>query len=223
MIALGLAGITGKMGQAIANLALQNPFFNVTQELGRSNWEEKIPAFFTYSHVVIDFTRPEATLYLLESNLIYKKPMVIGTTGLGQDVFNLMEKVAKVAPIFYAPNMSLGIALMGKLAALAAKTLGDEFDATLVDIHHKNKVDAPSGTALFLEKSVAPRPLDINSIRAGAVVGVHELSFFGGEEELCLTHRAYNRQVFAKGALKAAQWVVSQNPGLYSMDDLLTL
>ncbi len=196
--------------------------------------------------VIIDFTHPTATMILLQEALKFEKPMVIGTTGVSEEDKEKVRKAAKKIPIVFSPNMSVGMNVMFKLVADAAAALGEEYDAEVVEVHHRNKQDAPSGTALRLGEAIAfargtrlsrvgrfvrqgmigaraAGEIGIQSLRAGDVVGEHTVLFAGVGERIELTHHAHNRDNFARGALLAARWVVHQKPGLYTMMDVLNL
>jgi 4-hydroxy-tetrahydrodipicolinate reductase len=191
------------------------------------------------AEVLIEFTIPEATV----EHLSYSKPHVIGTTGLSEDQLQKVEEAARNVPTVLAPNMSVGVNLLhGIVRELSAK-LGDGYDIEVVETHHRNKKDAPSGTALFLARAAAEgreKDLDevavygreglspkqegeigIHALRGGAVVGEHRLVFYSGGEEVEVTHRALSRRTFADGALRAARFAASARPGLYSMADVL--
>jgi 4-hydroxy-tetrahydrodipicolinate reductase len=189
--------------------------------------------------VLIEFTTPEATV----EHLSYGKPHVIGTTGLSEDQIEKVQKAAQAVPIVLAPNMSVGVNLLrGVVRELSAK-LGADYDVEVVEAHHRNKKDAPSGTALFLARAaaegrnedldevavygregLAPRregEIGIHALRGGAVVGEHRLIFYSGGEEIEVVHRALSRRTFAYGALRAAKFAAEAGPGLYSMADVL--
>lgn len=191
------------------------------------------------AEVLIEFTTPGATV----EHLSYGKPHVIGTTGLSGDQVSRVEEAAENTPIVLAPNMSVGVNLLrGVVRELSAK-LGEDYDIEIVEAHHRNKKDAPSGTALFLARAAADgreRDLDevavygreglsprqegeigIHALRGGAVVGEHRLVFYSGGEEVEVVHRALSRRTFADGALRAAKFVAGVRPGLYSMADVL--
>jgi 4-hydroxy-tetrahydrodipicolinate reductase len=193
--------------------------------------------------VVIDFSAPMATQNLLEAALENPKPLVIATTGLNDHQKNLMVEVSKKTPILYATNMSLGVAVLNKLVAMVSEKLRD-FDIEIVEQHHHFKVDAPSGTALTLAESCAKaRELELKDVmvtgrsghvgarskdeigvfalRGGDVVGRHTVGFYNEGEFLELNHTATSRETFARGAIKVSKWLVSQNPGLYSINDAL--
>ena len=189
--------------------------------------------------VLIEFTTPEATV----AHLSYGRPHVIGTTGLSEDQVSKVEKAAQSVPIVLAPNMSVGVNLLHDIVRELSAKLGENYDIEVVESHHRNKKDAPSGTALFLARAAAEgrnRDLDevavygreglsprqneeigIHALRGGAVVGEHKLIFYSGGEEVELTHRALSRRTFADGALRAARFAAESQPGLYSMADML--
>lgn len=194
--------------------------------------------------VVIDFSLPAASVSFFEYAKAHKLRVVSGTTGLDDDGVRALEELALAAPVVWAPNFSQGVALLAHLAVLAAKASPD-FDIEIVEMHHRQKRDSPSGTARFLaervsaarepsppkwvhgrEGDVGARPsneLGVLSLRGGSVVGDHTIVFAGLGERLELTHRADQRSVFAHGALRAARWLCSQTPGRYSMDDVMGL
>ena len=190
------------------------------------------------AEVLIEFTTPEATL----QHLSYGKPHVIGTTGLSAEQLARVEEAAGSVPVVLAPNMSVGVNLLREVVKdMAAKLQG--YDLEVVETHHRNKKDAPSGTALFLARAaaegrgqdldevavygregMAPRSegeIGIHALRGGAVVGEHRLVFYSGGEEVEVVHRALSRRTFADGAMRAANFAASAEPGLYSMADVL--
>jgi 4-hydroxy-tetrahydrodipicolinate reductase len=191
------------------------------------------------AEVLIEFTTPEATV----AHLSYGRPHVIGTTGLAEDQVSKVEKAAQTVPIVLAPNMSVGINLLRDIVRELSAKLGENYDIEVVESHHRNKKDAPSGTALFLAQAAAegrnsdldevavygreglsPRrngEIGIHALRGGAVVGQHKLIFYADGEEVEVTHRALSRRTFADGALRAAQFAANAPPGLYSLADTL--
>ena len=192
------------------------------------------------AEVLVEFTTPEATV----AHLAYGKPAVIGTTGLNEEQRKEVERAAASVPIVLAPNMSVGVNLLRELVReLSAKLSG--YDVEVVEAHHRNKKDAPSGTALLLARAaaegrgqrledvavygregVAPREegeIGIHALRGGAVVGEHRLIFYGLGEEVEVAHRALSRRTFADGALRAARFAASAQPGLYSVRDVLNV
>jgi 4-hydroxy-tetrahydrodipicolinate reductase len=196
------------------------------------------------ARVAIDFSLPEATRANLESCVASGCPLVIGTTGHSSDVREAIAAAAQRIPIVMAPNMSLGVNLLLRLVELAAQKLDDTYDIEVFEAHHRNKKDAPSGTALALGNAAArgrgvalqdvsehdrhganaPRrkgAIGFSVFRGGDVVGDHTVTFAGLGERIELTHRASDRLAFARGAVEAARWVSDKKPGLYSMQDVL--
>jgi 4-hydroxy-tetrahydrodipicolinate reductase len=191
------------------------------------------------AEVLIEFTTPEATV----DHLSYGKPHVIGTTGLSEEQLAKVEEASHNAPIVLAPNMSVGVNLLREVVRGLSAKLGEGYDVEVVEAHHRNKKDAPSGTALFLARAAAegrgqnldavavygreglsPRQrgeIGIHALRGGAVVGEHRLIFYSGGEEVEVVHRALSRRTFADGAIRAAQYVAHAQPGLYSVADVL--
>jgi 4-hydroxy-tetrahydrodipicolinate reductase len=207
---------------------------------------EDLDALMDRIDVVIDFTRPVATLAHLAICRKHAKRMVIGTTGMTAEARAEVETAARDIPVVMAPNMSVGVNLSLKLLELAARVLGDEVDVEIIEAHHRHKVDAPSGTALRMGEVVAEalgrdlaevavygregqtgerdrKTIGFETIRAGDIVGEHTVMFAGIGERLEVTHRASSRMTFAKGALRAAQWLAERGPGLYDMQDVLGL
>ena len=202
-------------------------------------------AALALSEVLIDFTVPESTLAHLALCRRAGTRVVIGTTGFGEAVAEIRAAAADI-PIMFAPNMSVGVNLCFKLADLAARVLGDDFDVEIIEAHHRHKIDAPSGTAVRMGEVVAaalgrdlkacavygregrsgPRDaktIGFESIRAGDIVGDHTLLFAGSGERIEITHKASDRATFASGALRAAAWLLPQPAGLYDMQDVLGL
>lgn len=204
-----------------------------------------LDTFVAESDIIIDFSLPEAAQALLEALLKNPKPLVSGTTGLSVHQLNLMKELSSVAPVLYATNMSLGVAMLNKLVSLASKTL-EGFDIEIVEMHHRHKKDAPSGTALTLAESAASaRGLDLDKVRVsgrngnigertadeiavmalrgGDIVGRHTVGFYNDGEFVELNHTATSRNTFSKGAIRAAKWLATQDNGLYSIADCLEL
>jgi 4-hydroxy-tetrahydrodipicolinate reductase len=194
--------------------------------------------------VAIDFTSPDASVAHAKIAAEAGKGIVIGTTGLSDSQKGKLAEVARVIPVVFASNMSVGVNLMFRLAADVAKVLGDDYDVEIVEVHHRFKKDAPSGTAKSLAEAVASatgrdlkregvfgregitgersrREIGVHAVRAGDVVGEHTLVFGGIGERLEITHRAHSRDTFARGAVRAAAWVAKQPPGIYDMRAVL--
>ncbi|MBF0383995.1 MAG: 4-hydroxy-tetrahydrodipicolinate reductase [Magnetococcales bacterium] len=203
-------------------------------------------AVFAANRVIIDFTAPEATLNHIDIAVAHNSPMVIGTTGIDANGVAKLAQAAKNIPIVFAPNYSVGVNLMFKIAAEVAKVLDGSADFEIVEAHHKKKVDAPSGTALGLGEAIASavdrnladvgvfareghtgvrddKAIGFSTIRGGDIVGDHTAMFIAMDESLEITHRAKSRMIFANGAVRAAMWVADQKPGLYNMGDILGL
>jgi 4-hydroxy-tetrahydrodipicolinate reductase len=215
-----VVGSTGKMGIEILSLAKESGF-EITCGVSRKTSIEVLSA--ANVDVVIDFSMPELTKNVVAWCLANKKPLVSGVTGLGATEKELLKKLSQSLPVFWAPNMSVGVAVMARMLEQFSHLSG--FDFQIEEIHHSQKKDSPSGTAIILqqklEKSVAkPVPPPI-AIRGGGVFGIHRVFALGEEETITIEHSAMNRRVFAKGALRAAKWVMNQPAGLYSMDELL--
>jgi 4-hydroxy-tetrahydrodipicolinate reductase len=206
--------------------------------------EDNLKSALGKAQVYIDFTSPAASAAAATAALESKTAAVVGTTGLDAQAEAALAELSKVAPVMVASNFSPGVALLMHLSERAAAALGPDYDLEVVEMHHRKKVDAPSGTALSLGKAMArgrgldfasarkssregqvgPRgeaEIGIFAVRGGDIVGEHTAYFVGSEERLEITHRAQKRSVFASGALRAAQWVAKQPPGRYSMSDLL--
>lgn len=198
------------------------------------------------SDVAIDFTRPAATAQHAATAALLDKPIVIGTTGLSADEEAAVREAARHVPVVWAANTSLGINLLLGLVAQVADRLGAEWDIEIMEMHHRGKADAPSGTALALGAAAAaargttldavaqrgrdgitgPRKsgaIGFAALRGGDAVGDHHVVFAGAGERLELVHRATNRAIYAKGAVSAARWLIGRPPGLYGMKDVLGL
>jgi 4-hydroxy-tetrahydrodipicolinate reductase len=207
---------------------------------------DQIEPYLSPGTVIIDFTRPEASLTYLRAAAKKAVPIVIATTGFDPRQTTEIRRLSRRTPALLSANTSLGVNVLVSLLGKAAKMLGDDYDVEIVEAHHRFKKDAPSGTALALGRAVAGalnRDLDkvgihgrkgiaserskkeiaLLSVRAGDIVGEHTVIFGGIGERLEFIHRAHSRDTFAEGAIRAAQWLAGQNPGLYSMQDVLGL
>ena len=196
--------------------------------------------------VLIDFTTPATTLKNMDCCVASEKSMVIGTTGFAEEQIAQLQQYATRIPVVFAANFSTGVTLALDLLKTAARVLGEDADIEIIETHHRNKLDAPSGTALAMGKAVAAslnrdlaecalygregmtgvrdrNTIGFSTVRAGDVVGDHSVLFAAEGERLEITHRASNRMAFSRGAVKAAHWVHSAQPGLYSMSDVLGL
>jgi 4-hydroxy-tetrahydrodipicolinate reductase len=178
--------------------------------------------------VIIEFSSPEASMKHLDIAASYpNKSFIVGTTGFTKQQEEKIKGYAKKIACLKAPNMSTGMNLLFDVVGKIAEVLGEDYDAEIVEIHHKAKVDAPSGTAKKLGEAIAKAygksydKIGIHALRVGSIVGEHRVIFAGGGEHIEITHRAESRDAFAHGALKAAQWIVGKKPGLYGMADML--
>jgi len=230
-----LVGAKGRMGKAIAAAAKNRSEVTISGKLDRS---DPLALSIHDSDVVIDFSHTEATELVCRTCLENKKPLVLGTTGHTEEQTKLIEAAAQAVPILFAPNFSVGVNALFWLTRKVAELLGPDFDLEIVEMHHRSKKDSPSGTAKRLGEILIKarshgrkRPngegphdeIGMHSLRGGDVVGEHTVIFAGQGERLELIHRASNRETFALGALRAAQWIVGKSPGLYSMQDVLGL
>ncbi len=243
MMRIAVVGSSGRMGQAIIESINQADKVALGPTLDKGDDLAAVTADFD---VVIDFTRPEATLEYLDICQAANKAMVIGTTGFSDDQLQAINAAAEQMPIVFAPNMSVGVNLSLKLLEMAAKVIGNDADIEIVEAHHRHKVDAPSGTALKMGEVVAnalgrdlktcaiygregieePRDrqtIGFSTVRGGDVVGEHTVSFFMEGERVEVTHKASSRMTFANGAVRAASWLDGRTAGLYTMQDVLDL
>lgn len=233
MIRVLVKGATGRMGSRILALIQNGKEFQAVEEIGSAD-------------VLIDFTHPKATLDHLEMAARAHKAAVIGTTGHTPEQRQAIDRLASKLPFVFSPNMSVGVNVLFKIIAEAARPLSEGFDLEIVETHHRGKKDAPSGTAMRIgeilaqtlgrdlshevvyhrEGTVGGRKkgeIGIQSLRGGDVVGEHSVLFLGDGERLEITHRATSRDIFAHGALRAARWIVGKPNGLYSMANVLAL
>jgi len=236
-----LNGARGRMGQAVAAAA---PQMGISVAASTDVGDDVATAARSVD-VLVDFSSPQATRGLLEAAAAARKPAVIGTTGHApKDKAELLVLAAQI-PCVWTGNFSVGVNLLFALTGRAARALGEDFDTEVLEMHHRMKKDAPSGTALrLLDIILEARKLDrgalrhgregisgprasgevgVHSLRGGDVIGDHTVVFAGPGERVELTHRAGDRAVFAHGALRAAQWVAGRKPGVYDMQDVLGL
>ena len=252
-INLSITGCMGRMGQQLIKSAKNNKNFKLVSLTENKIINKKIVGIkpglnniesFKNTNVIIDFTVPKCTLEILQIAAMLKKKVVIGTTGFSKKEESLIKKFSRKIPILKAGNMSLGVNLLMYLTEIASKSLGNNFLSKVYEVHHKHKIDYPSGTALMLGKGVADgksknlynliekkylnkksfpysKKINFNSIRKGEVIGEHEVSFSNGKEIVKLNHESFDRALYSEGALTAAMWLTNKKPGLYSMRDLL--
>jgi len=209
------------MGQTILALAKDDPKIEIS---GQCDLGDAIGSTMSSCDVAIDFSHPGATEEVCSAAVKQGKALVIGTTGHSTEQRQLIEQTAGSVPVVFASNFSVGVNALFALTRRAAEILGNDFTPQISETHHTRKKDAPSGTAKTLAEilSQSGKPdVSIESIRQGEVVGEHTIIFSGPEERLELTHRAGSREIFARGALRAAEWIADKPPGFYSMQDVL--
>lgn len=227
----------GKMGRMIDALCAQDESLHVAGFIGPGACDALDE--LADIDVAIDFSYPGNLDMMLETAMRRRLPLVIGTTGFSEQQAEQIRAASAQVPIVWANNFSTGVTVLCRLASMAAKALGGEFDIEIVETHHNQKEDAPSGTAKALLASVDPdgehdvvygregRPgkrgheIGMHALRGGTVAGEHSVRFFGQMEEIELRHRADSREIFACGALRAAAFAVKAQPGLYDMQDVL--
>lgn len=265
-VKVAILGAAGRMGRMLLRLASETPGVVLaggadrqgSSDLDRDLGElagigglglrltDDVPALLAASEVAIDFTRPEASLANARLCAAAGVAQVVGTTGLDEAQKTELEAVSQQVPILFAPNMSQGVTLLLSLVETVARALDEGYDIEVVEMHHRMKVDAPSGTALGLGEAAARgrgRPLPelwvksrdghtgareagtigFATLRGGDVIGEHSVIFAGIGERIEISHKATSREVFASGALRAAKWLQGRPPGLYSMRDVLGL
>jgi 4-hydroxy-tetrahydrodipicolinate reductase len=242
MTKIGIIGSKGRMGQALVAAIAEVGHVHA----GGVDQGDDVAALAAASDVLVDFSSPHA----LEANLAAcsaaEKPLVVGTTGLEERHHWLIDDAAQDIPVLQTGNTSLGVTMLAALVHEAASRLGTDWDIEIVEMHHRMKVDAPSGTALLLGEAAAKgRHVDLASssergrngitgarkdgaigfasLRGGTVAGDHSVTFAGNEESITLSHRAEDRLIFARGAVKAALWLSVQKPGRYTMPQVLGL
>lgn len=249
MVRILLNGANGKMGQEIALMAEGSDECEITA--GVDKFTEKKNSFPVYKElsecresfdVIVDFSNASGIDALLEYAVKEKKPVVLATTGATEEQKEKIKKASEETAVFYSANMSLGINLLIDLVKKAAGVLGDDYDIEIIEKHHNQKLDAPSGTALLIADSISkvtPSPMEyvydrhsvrkkrdkkeigISSVRGGTIVGEHEVIFAGPDEIIEIKHHASSRRVFAQGALRAAVFLCGKEKGMYSMKDLI--
>ena len=252
-INLSITGCMGRMGQQLIKSAKNNRNFKVVSLTEDKRINKKLIGIkpelntsdaFKKTNVIIDFTIPKCTLEVLKIASRLKKRVVIGTTGFTKRQEKIIKNYSRKIPILKAGNMSLGVNLLMYLTEIASKSLGNSFLSKIYEVHHKHKIDYPSGTALMLGKGIADgkhkklqsligkkylnkksfpysKKINFNSMRKGEVIGEHEVRFSSGKEIVTLNHESFDRALYSEGALTAAKWLKNKKPGLYSMRDLL--
>jgi 4-hydroxy-tetrahydrodipicolinate reductase len=252
-INLAITGCMGRMGQQLIKSSKKDKNFKLVSLTENRIINKKIEGIkislnnieaFKKTNIIVDFTVPKCTLEILKIASKLKKKVIIGTTGFTKKEEDLIKKFSRKIPILKAGNMSLGINLLMYLTEITSKSLGNKFLSKVYEVHHKHKIDYPSGTALMLGKGIADgknknlysligkkylnkksfpysNKINFNSVRKGEVVGEHEVRFSSGKEIIRLNHESFDRALYSEGALTAAKWLINKKPGLYSMRDLL--
>jgi 4-hydroxy-tetrahydrodipicolinate reductase len=235
VIKVGITGACGKMGRRIYELAGQDKDLEVSlalekkgtpligKDLGKIKVSSNLDGLFLVD-VLVDFTLPEAVDMHLDYVAKYKKAYVLGTTGLNEAQRNKVEEIAKIVPVVFSPNMSVGVNTLFRFLPEIAGKLGPDYSVEIVEAHHKAKKDAPSGTAKELARvisQVTKKDIPTHSIRLGDIFGDHTVIFCGNSERIEIKHQAHSRDLFVVGALKAVKWIFGKPAGLYSMQDVL--
>ncbi len=243
MLKILLSGACGRMGRQVAALAEdEQAVVAAGVDVKAEAWSD-FPVYPSFSlvreeaDVIVDFSRPEGLPALLAYAAEHHLPLVLAATGYNEEDLAAIAEAAKTVPVFRSANMSLGVYVLRTLARQAAKLLPD-FDIEIIEKHHNQKIDAPSGTALMLYDAVSgpdtvpvfgrngrtqkreKNEIGIHAIRGGSVPGDHEVGFYGPSEVVTLAHSAQDRSIFARGALRAARFIAGQTAGEYDMDDL---
>ncbi len=253
-----VTGAAGRMGSTICNMVKENPALNLAALVERPGQEKRLEGLAAVTGnalevilpqvpggVIIDFSAPEASMQNAKIAAQHGNPLVIGTTGFSPEQKEAVAVQAAKTPIFWSPNMSIGVNVLLAILPKLTQALGDGYDMEIMEIHHNRKKDSPSGTALGLAEGLAEgrgwnldevacyhregiigeRPkneIGLQTLRGGDVVGVHTVYYFGQGERIEINHQAHSREMFAKGAIRAAVWLAAQKPGkLYSMPDML--
>lgn len=242
-----LSGCGGKMGRVVAAIAANRDDCEIAAGIDIQPVDAAFPVYTSAAEcpeadVIIDFSHPSCIVPLLDFAVSKGIPAVICTTGLGEKELAAVNAAAEKIPVFFSANMSLGVNLMAELCKKAAAVLGNDFDVEIIEKHHNQKIDAPSGTALMLADAVAsalPHPaqyeydrhsrrckrdkneIGIHSIRGGTIVGEHDVIFAGRDETITLSHSAASKEIFAVGAVNAAVFLAGKPAGMYNMGSLV--
>lgn len=244
-----LSGCGGKMGRVIASCVADREDCEIVAGIDPAGMEEAaFPVFGAASQfdgqadVIIDFSHPSALEGILSYAVSHHTPAVIATTGLNEQQVVSIHEAAKEVPVFFSANMSIGISLLTELAQKAARVLGDSFDIEIIEKHHNQKIDAPSGTALMLADAISgelkqkphyefdrhskrakrdKNEIGIHAVRGGTIVGEHEVLFAGRDELISISHSARSKEIFAVGSVNAALFLCNQPAGCYAMRDFV--
>lgn len=249
MIRAILCGASGKMGGFVASAAENDSEISIVAGVDKVNSGEKFPVFSSFSDInvdadiIIDFSNVALLDSMLDYALSQNIPLVIATTGYTEEQTGKIKKASEKIPIFFTFNMSVGVNLIAALAKKAASILGDGFDIEIIEQHHNQKIDSPSGTAIMLANAVnsvfgdslnyeydrhsvrRKRPkneIGIHSVRGGTIVGKHDVIFAGHDEVITISHEAQSKEVFAVGAVRAAKFLYGKKAGLYDMNSMMS-
>lgn len=248
MVSVILSGANGKMGHVVADLILNNEDCKIVAGVDINGKSEcDFPVYKSFDDVtgdvIIDFSNPSALDNILSFAIKNKTGVVLATTGYSKEHINKIKEASKLIPIFFTFNMSLGINLLVNLAKKAYSVLGESFDIEIIEKHHNQKIDAPSGTAIMLAEAINEeannaydfvfdrhnvrharnnKELGIHTVRGGTIVGEHEVIFAGKDEIVTLSHSARSKDIFAVGSIKAACFIKDKPPGLYNMVHLIS-
>ncbi len=242
-----LSGCFGRMGGAVISAARENNRIEIISGVDISSGESSFPVYKSIFEniekpdVIIDFSHHTSLPAIMEYAVKNNIPAVIATTGHTDEELEIMREAAKTIPVFFSRNMSIGVNLLIALSRKASEFLGYDYDVEIIEKHHRNKLDAPSGTALMIADAISEtrdstsyvydrherrmvRPSDeigIHAVRGGSIIGEHEVIFAGKDEVITISHSAASRSLFAAGAIRAAEFIVGKDAGMYSMDNLL--
>ena len=248
MVSIILSGANGKMGHVVADLVLNNEECKIVAGVDINGKNEcDFPVYKNFDNikgdVIIDFSNPSALDSILNFAIKNKNGVVLATTGYSKEHINKIKEASKLIPVFFTFNMSLGINLLVNLAKKAYSILGENFDIEIIEKHHNQKIDAPSGTAIMLAEAINEeangsyefvfdrhsvrsarknKELGIHTVRGGTIVGEHEVIFAGKDEIVTLSHSARSKDIFAVGSIKAACFIKDKPPGLYNMSHLIS-
>ncbi len=249
MIKAIICGANGKMGGFVSNACNSDGEIQVVAGIDKVNSGLPFPVFDNFSRVntkadvIIDFSHPVLLDSILEYAISENIPVVLATTGYSQSQIEQIKAAAEIIPVFFTFNMSLGVNLICSLAKRAAAILGDGFDVEIIEKHHNQKIDAPSGTAIMLANAVnscyngqkvfeydrhskrqkrSNKEIGIHSIRGGTIVGEHDVIFAGHDETVTISHSAQSKEDFAVGSVKAAKFIFGKAAGLYDMNSIMS-
>ncbi len=243
-----LSGCHGRMGGAVISAAEENSRIKIISGVDISEGESSFPVYKAIHEcgetpdVIVDFSHHTSLPAIMEYAVNNNVPAVIATTGHTDAELEIMKNAAEKIPVFFSRNMSIGVNLLIALSRKASEFLGVDYDVEIIEKHHRNKLDAPSGTALMIADAIketrestsyvydrherkekrSSEEIGIHAVRGGSIIGEHEVIFAGKDEVIAISHSAASRSLFATGAIKAAEFIVGKPAGMYSMDDLLS-